>query len=160
MAGRKTRAAIGIDLGTTYSCVAVWKNERVEIISNDQGNRITPSYVAFNDSIRMIGEAARNQVARNPTNTVFSKLSGTITSVECLQFMALLVSYTLVAGPAPKGNQGKAHFGAARPRGQKKPCLILGSGGANPAMGAAYPGTDDAQPETDEFEEIFECCCS
>src|SRR5271170_175701 len=62
---------IGIDLGTTYSCVAVWQNDRVEVIANDQGNRTTPSYVAFTDSERLIGDAAKNQVAMNPHNTVF-----------------------------------------------------------------------------------------
>ena len=68
---KATGPAIGIDLGTTYSCVGIWQNDRDEIIANDQGNRTTPSYVAFTDSERLIGDAAKNQIAMNVQNTVF-----------------------------------------------------------------------------------------
>ncbi|XP_054786708.1 heat shock 70 kDa protein 18-like isoform X2 [Prosopis cineraria] len=71
MGERGRKPAIGIDLGTTYSCVAVWQKDRAEIIVNDQGNRTTPSMVAFTDTQRLIGDAAKNQAAINPTNTIF-----------------------------------------------------------------------------------------
>ena len=62
---------IGIDLGTTYSCIGAWQNENVDIIQNDQGNNITPSYVAFNDTEKLVGEAAKNQITFNLKNTIY-----------------------------------------------------------------------------------------
>ncbi|XP_074280187.1 heat shock cognate 70 kDa protein-like [Silene latifolia] len=72
MAGKgRGSPAIGIDLGTTYSCVGVWQHDRVEIITNDQGNRTTPSCVSFSQNERLVGEAAKNQISINPTNTIY-----------------------------------------------------------------------------------------
>mmetsp|Transcript_25950 Transcript_25950/g.62581 ORF Transcript_25950/g.62581 Transcript_25950/m.62581 type:complete len:453 (-) Transcript_25950:794-2152(-) len=71
MADKVSGTSVGIDLGTTYSCVGIWQHDRVEIIANDQGNRTTPSYVAFTETERLIGDSAKNQVAMNPHNTVF-----------------------------------------------------------------------------------------
>ncbi|XP_076885883.1 heat shock cognate 70 kDa protein-like [Bidens hawaiensis] len=104
MSTRGKVPAIGIDLGTTYSCVAVWQHNRVEIIANDQGNRITPSYVAFNDTERLVGDAAKNQAAFNPTNTVFDvkRLIGRKASDKIVQEDMKLWPFKVVAGSGDK----------------------------------------------------------
>ncbi|CAJ2666206.1 unnamed protein product [Trifolium pratense] len=102
MAGTSKKVAIGIDLGTTYSCVAVWRNDQLEIIVNDQGNRITPSYVAFTDSQRMIGDPAFNKAAYNPTNTVFG--GGTL-DVSILTFDTDDIQVKAIGGDTHLGGQ-------------------------------------------------------
>ena len=86
--------AIGIDLGTTYSCVGVWQTDRVEIIANDQGNRTTPSWVAFTEFERLVGDGAKNQGSQNPTNTIYDakrligrKFSDSATQSDLKTFM-------------------------------------------------------------------------
>ena len=71
MSSKSDTIAVGLDLGTTNSCVGIWRDGRVEIIASDTGSRTVPSYVAFTDTERLIGEGAKNQAAGNPLNTIY-----------------------------------------------------------------------------------------
>ncbi|KAM1780078.1 hypothetical protein ACFX11_041461 [Malus domestica] len=104
MAVKGEGPAIGIDLGTSYSCVAVWQHDHVEIIANDLGNRTTPSYVAFTDTERLIGDAAKNQVAMNPVNTVLDakRLIGRRFSDPSVQSDMKHWPFKVISGPGDK----------------------------------------------------------
>ncbi|KAH0664962.1 hypothetical protein KY285_026168 [Solanum tuberosum] len=104
MAGKGEGPAIGIDLGTTYSCVGIWQDDHVEIIANDQGNRTTPSFVAFTDSERLIGDSAMNQAGENATNTVFNvkRLIGRRITDPTVQSDMKLWPFKVITGPDDK----------------------------------------------------------
>ncbi|KAM1708266.1 hypothetical protein TB1_001332 [Malus domestica] len=108
--------AIGIDLGTTYSCVAMWENDHVEIIVNDQGNRTTPSCVAFTETERLVGDSAINQVIRNPTNSIFDakRLIGRRFNDATFQSDLKLWPFKVTKGPGGKPLIVVTHEGQAK----------------------------------------------
>ena len=99
MAAKDAGVAVGIDLGTTYSCVGIWRNNAVEIVSNDSGNRTSPSYVAFTDGERLVGDAAKNQATINPEKTIFDvkRLIGRKYGDKSVQSDKKLVPYAIVS---------------------------------------------------------------
>jgi heat shock protein 1/8 len=100
----KKKIAIGIDLGTVNSCVGVFLNNKVEVIANDQGNRTTPSMVAFNDTERLIGDSARNQASGNSKNTIYDakRLIGRKYTDQVVQQELKNLSYNIIKGPDDK----------------------------------------------------------
>ena len=97
---KKQGLAVGIDLGTTYSAVGIYQNDKMEIITNDQGNRTTPSYVAFTESERLIGDGAKNQINNNSQNTVYDakRLLGRNFDDKSVQSDMRLLSYDVEKG--------------------------------------------------------------
>nr|XP_043607797.1 heat shock cognate 70 kDa protein-like [Erigeron canadensis]XP_043607798.1 heat shock cognate 70 kDa protein-like [Erigeron canadensis] len=113
MDGSNVLPAVGIDLGTTYSCVGVWRHGQVEIVPNDQGNRITPSSVAFTDVRRLIGEASMNQIGMNATNTIFDakRLIGRRFSDDIVQQDMKLWPFKVIKGTNDIPNIVVSHMG-------------------------------------------------
>ncbi|XP_061999495.1 heat shock cognate 70 kDa protein-like [Rosa rugosa] len=113
MASGEEVHAIGIDLGTTYSCVAVWQHDHAEVIVNDQGNRTTPSQVAFTDTETFVGDAAFNQIIRNPTNSIFDakRLIGRRFSDASVQSDIKLWPFKVIEGPDDKPMIVVTHMG-------------------------------------------------
>ena len=111
-----TTYAVGIDLGTTTSCVGVWQNDRVEIIANEHGNRTTPSYVAFTESERLVGDGAKNQAASNPRNTVFDakRLIGRKFEDSSVKSVASHMPYTVTGDDTGKVQIGVEYKGEAK----------------------------------------------
>jgi len=109
-------ACVGIDLGTTYSCVAVWESNRAEVIANDQGNRTTPSFVGFSDAERLVGDGAKMQSAMNPRNTVFDakRLIGRKVTDPSVQSDMKHFPFSVVAGDNDKPLISVEHRGEQR----------------------------------------------
>ena len=97
-------SAIGIDLGTTYSCVGVWQNSKVEIVANEQGNRTTPSFVSFTKTERLVGDSAKSQSSSNPENTIFDskRLIGRKFNDPCVQSDIKHFSFAVESGKNDK----------------------------------------------------------
>ena len=148
--------------------MGVWKNDGVEIIANDQGNRTTPSYVAFTDTERLIGDAAKNQVARNPENTVFDakRLIGRKFTDPVVQADIKLWPFKCIAGPDNKpiiivtaaGVEKRFHAEAELPFANLLTCCIL-TVGLGHHVGGFLLVSVSIPPETVQTNTVMQCFC-